>query len=121
MNTIDPTIRQAKPKGTGVDVATLAEEDILLHQMMTAEEVYRSLINAAGFLRFMLGVKADENLLQVVAHDLEARVEMGATKYGARLQTNNGRDAIMDAYQEVLDGINYLKQALLENKFKDQA
>lgn len=49
-----------------------------------------------------------------VAADLEARVQWGASKYGTRLKTHNGRNALMDAYQEALDGLNYSTQAHLE-------
>lgn len=49
-----------------------------------------------------------------VAEDLEARIAMGEKKYGTRLKTNNGRNALMDAYQEALDGINYAMQASME-------
>jgi hypothetical protein len=49
-----------------------------------------------------------------VATDHEKRIEMGEKKYGQRLRTNNGRDAFLDAYQEVLDFLSYLMQAILE-------
>lgn len=50
-----------------------------------------------------------------VVQDLEARKKMGLEKYGTVLQAFNGRDAIMDAYQETLDLTAYLKQAIIEN------
>jgi hypothetical protein len=46
--------------------------------------------------------------------DLEFRREMGILKYGGELKTHNGRDALIDAYQEALDLALYLKQAILE-------
>jgi len=55
---------------------------------------------------------------QVVAYfvlaDIQARVAAGEAKYGTKLKTHNGRDALMDAYQEALDLVMYLRQALLE-------
>ena len=35
-------------------------------------------------------------------------------KYGIMLQTDNGREALWDAYQEALDLAMYLRQAILE-------
>jgi len=31
-----------------------------------------------------------------------------------RLHTNNGRDALLDAYQEILDALSYVRQELEE-------
>lgn len=53
-------------------------------------------------------------VLDYVLEDLRARAEMGKLKYGNCLTTDNGRDALMDAYQEALDLVMYLRQALLE-------
>jgi len=49
-----------------------------------------------------------------VIEDMRQRREFGIQKYGTPVQPNNGRDALLDAYQEVLDTAVYLKQALLE-------
>jgi hypothetical protein len=49
-----------------------------------------------------------------VAKDLEARKQAGLAKYGTVLQPNNGRNAYMDVYQELLDAIVYMRQALWE-------
>ncbi len=46
--------------------------------------------------------------------DLKARAEEGLKKYGIYLRTNNGRDALMDAYQEALDLVMYTGQFYLE-------
>ena len=53
-------------------------------------------------------------VLPEVIADLQLRAEMGTLKYGTLLKTNNGRDALVDAYQEALDLVMYLKQALME-------
>jgi len=55
-----------------------------------------------------------------VMRDLIARAEFGLEKYQTYLMTHNGRDALMDAYQEALDLIMYLKQAHLEGVGKDR-
>lgn len=50
----------------------------------------------------------------LVILDMEARKAFGLQKYGTVLQAHNGRDALLDAYQEVLDLTVYLKQELQE-------
>jgi hypothetical protein len=55
-----------------------------------------------------------ENVAGYVLRDIAERVEAGERKYGTRLQTFNGRDALWDAYQEALDLVMYLRQAILE-------
>lgn len=49
-----------------------------------------------------------------VLDDIRQRVEFGREKYGTVLQTHNGRDALWDAYQEAIDLVMYLRQAILE-------
>jgi hypothetical protein len=55
-------------------------------------------------------------ILELVAADLRARSEVGTRKYGTILRANNGRDALMDAYQEALDLCMYLRQAIEERR-----
>jgi len=52
--------------------------------------------------------------------DMEARREMGLRKYGTVLQPNNGRNALVDAYQEALDLVVYLRQKIEEEKIRDE-
>lgn len=60
-------------------------------------------------------VKSNRPAIQdLVAADIEARKQFGIRKYGTALQPFNGRDALMDAYQEALDLAMYLRQALEE-------
>ncbi len=47
---------------------------------------------------------------------MEVRREMGIAKYGTPLQPHNGGNALVDAYQEVLDLAVYLKQKIIESK-----
>jgi hypothetical protein len=49
-----------------------------------------------------------------LAADMEARDQQGRAKYGTPLQAFNGRDALVDAYQEALDLCVYLRQKLEE-------
>ena len=50
----------------------------------------------------------------LVLADMQERDAMGLRKHGVRLQPHNGRDALVDAYQEALDLVVYLRQAILE-------
>jgi len=50
----------------------------------------------------------------LVLEDMRARDAAGAEKYGTRLQPHNGRDFLMDAYQEALDLAVYLRGAIYE-------
>ncbi|MGL4610445.1 MAG: hypothetical protein ACRCYY_12335 [Trueperaceae bacterium] len=61
-------------------------------------------------LKDLLSTPLDTQL----ANDLINRAEMGLAKYGTYLQSHNGRNSLMDAYQETLDLMMYLKQAILE-------
>ena len=55
-----------------------------------------------------------QEVLPLVLADLDARVRKGAAEYGEPLTTHNGRNALQDAYEEILDTALYLKQAILE-------
>lgn len=50
----------------------------------------------------------------LVMKDIRERDEYGQRKYNTRLQPFNGRDALIDAYQEALDLIVYLRQLIYE-------
>lgn len=59
-----------------------------------------------------------EVVVNVVVADLQERADTGKEKYGTYLETHNGRDALWDAYQEALDLVMYLRQAILERDEK---
>jgi hypothetical protein len=50
----------------------------------------------------------------LVIADMRERDAVGRHRYGTPLQAHNGRDALVDAYQEALDLVVYLRQALEE-------
>lgn len=54
----------------------------------------------------------------LVIEDMQERDRVGRHRYGTPLQINNGRDALVDAYQEALDLVVYLRQAIEERKCK---
>lgn len=53
---------------------------------------------------------------ELVIADMKDRDSIGRQRYGTPLQANNGRDALLDAYQEALDLVVYLRQEIEERK-----
>lgn len=51
-----------------------------------------------------------------VISDIAERMKVGEAKYGTMLRTQNGRDPLVDAYQEVLDLAQYIKQEILNRQ-----
>lgn len=51
---------------------------------------------------------------ELVIEDMRARDQVGRERYGTPLQAQNGRDPLVDAYQEALDLAVYLRQAIEE-------
>ena len=60
--------------------------------------------------------QGEQVVVDVVLADIRERAETGKRKYGTYLETNNGRNALWDAYQEAIDLVMYLRQALLEQE-----
>lgn len=56
------------------------------------------------------------DIARLVQRDIEARAKVGQRKYGERLKSHNGRDALTDAYQEALDLCCYLRQEIAERE-----
>ena len=54
----------------------------------------------------------------LVIADMHERKGFGFRKYGTHLQAFNGRDALVDAYQESLDLCVYLRQEIEERTRK---
>lgn len=52
----------------------------------------------------------------LVIADMHERDAVGRERYGTPLQPHNGRDALVDAYQEALDLVVYLRQAIEERR-----
>ena len=55
----------------------------------------------------------------LVLKDMEEMRLQGIEKYGTPVQPFNGRDPLVDAYQEALDMCVYLRQAIEERKLND--
>lgn len=57
---------------------------------------------------------AGRPIWDLVIEDMRERDRIGRERYGTPLQANNGRDPLVDAYQESLDLAVYLRQAIEE-------
>lgn len=53
---------------------------------------------------------------EMVVADMQTRDRAGREKYGTPLQAHNGRRPLIDAYQEALDLVVYLRQELAERE-----
>ena len=77
-------------------------------------------MDAAGQIEWTQGAqpppvpKDQPAVWDLVMRDMKSRDQMGYNKYGTRLKPHNGRDALVDAYQEALDLCVYLRQAIFE-------
>ena len=56
------------------------------------------------------------DIIELVKQDLIERAEMGGKKYGEKPKPFNGRNALVDAYQEALDLCMYLRQKIEEDQ-----
>ena len=51
---------------------------------------------------------------ELVISDLRKRIEYGKGKYGVSLHSHDGRDTLVDAFQEALDLALYLRKVIVE-------
>ncbi len=58
--------------------------------------------------------RGNQLVAPALVDDILRRSRKGTIKYGSPLMTQNGRNALVDAYQEAIDLAMYLKQALME-------
>lgn len=59
---------------------------------------------------------SEKAVWDLVIGDMAARDQEGLRKYKTRLQPFNGRDALIDLYQELLDAVVYTRQVIEEKK-----
>ena len=59
---------------------------------------------------------SDGDVWLLVLRDMEERRLHGIEKYGVPVQPGNGRDPLVDTYQEALDLCVYLRQAIEERR-----
>lgn len=61
-------------------------------------------------------VGIDRVALDDLLRDMSERDQVGRQRYGVPLTTHNGRDHVIDAYQEKLDASVYLRAAIAEGE-----
>jgi hypothetical protein len=59
-------------------------------------------------------VNDSQDIQSMVIADIEARRQVGISRYGTALQAFNGRDVLRDLYEELIDAAMYVKQAMVE-------
>ncbi len=64
---------------------------------------------------------ADQASCAAVVADMSARHQVGMERYGVPLQPHNGRDALRDMYEELLDARVYWEQVIVENRLATTA
>lgn len=64
--------------------------------------------------------RSNDQMHDLVIEDMRKRKEFGLAKYGTILQAGNGRNALQDAYEEVLDLAVYLRQKIEEERRSDE-
>lgn len=57
---------------------------------------------------------------ELVIKDMQERDQLGRERYGTPLQAHNGRDGLVDLYQELLDAVVYTRQ-LIEERGEPEA
>jgi hypothetical protein len=57
-----------------------------------------------------------QSVTRAVMADLAEREKHGIAKYGTTLQTFNGRNALVDLYQELIDATQYCRQLLMKEQ-----
>ena len=56
----------------------------------------------------------------LVIEDMKERDADGRRRYGTPLQLSNGRDALVDTYQELLDAAVFIRQEIERQKVKER-
>jgi len=86
-----------------------------LEFMLESKLESKSEINKAS-TREPMPHKGNIDILPLVILDLQERDKVGRKKYGTTLQSNNGRNALVDAAQEAMDLVMYLRQELCDQE-----
>jgi hypothetical protein len=55
------------------------------------------------------------NIADLVSNDIQERKRIGTERYGTPLQPFNGRNGLVDLYQELLDATQYIRQVIEED------
>ena len=63
-------------------------------------------------------VNSNPIIQELVMEDMKGRLALGIERYGTGLQAHNGRDMLLDAYEEALDLSVYLRGMIYERDNK---
>jgi hypothetical protein len=61
----------------------------------------------------------DPSIPQLIIKDMIEREQHGIAKYGQPVKARNGRDPLVDAYQETLDQLVYIRQEIELRKIRE--
>lgn len=128
---ISPVPQPKKDTSMSLTARMLGVTDEALEQMSTDEirrlidmqtEAYLDSITPPNVTEERAGLSAYEpppvqgegDILAEIIKDLTDRREAGVAKYGTPLQRFNGRNGLVDAYQEILDLLAYMRQSIGE-------
>jgi hypothetical protein len=105
-------VREAKDRRNGTDrrLAIAAQATPTGNGAIVLDEVLRKIDNWINNYN-----PARTAGLLALREDLCARAEVGLRKYGTKLRVNNGRRAVVDLYQELMDALMYSMQARMES------
>ena len=60
-----------------------------------------------------------EPIWQIVIREMQDRDNLGRKRYGTPLQAGNGRDMLVDLYQELLDAVVYVRGEIQERAMRE--
>jgi len=111
---------QGLPQATTGPIAhDLVSNDLTIHAVgryvEDIDELYDSLMDGAILVhRIRMRGSKPVGYVEDITADIDARLKLGIERYGQPLQPFNGRDMLLDAYEEILDALVYLRAALYE-------
>lgn len=104
---------QPTPKPTSADAVSVQPPPIRTHRSTLVTP--RLVKHCDNYIFGAVGDKETESIWIQIKQDLITRNELGIQTYGTPLYTFNGRDPLIDAYQEILDAAKYYQQYTMED------
>lgn len=109
-----PSVRRIL-EHAGIEIRTRAQAAALRHHPELAE----TLEQREGDQPLPV-INDHTDIQSMVIADIEARRQVGISRYGTALQPFNGRDALQDLYEELIDAAMYIKQVMVERAEQNQ-
>jgi len=107
-------IRWAGGGATKVDAALIVDQPPPIANRRPTWELVISYVEQLQLDSSYVVLGNAEDAIALVLTDMRARDAVGRVRYGTPLTAGNGRDHLIDAYQELLDGCVYLMNELDE-------